>query len=351
MRHALTYDDINLVPAYSTVRSRSDVSLVTKLSRNYKIGIPVIASPMDTVCDSNMAKVLYKYGAIGCIHRFNSIEDQGLEVERVRTYIGNSLVLDNTDNFSLYKINTHFPLMAAIGATGDYLERAQHLVQMGATVLLIDVAHGHHEHVVTALTELKKILPKHVDIIAGNVVTNEAARLLANNGVDGIRVGVGGGSMCTTRLKTGFGVPNVTALHDCNLFSDVPMIADGGIRYPGDIAKALAVGASSVMLGSMLAGTEEAPGDIILKPTGLYKRYRGSASLEMKSSHGLSQRHVEGESTVIPYKGSVSIILEDIIDSLKSAFSYAGATNIDEYKPELVVVTGAGVMEAKPHLL
>jgi len=188
-------------------------------------------------------------------------------------------------------------------------------------------------------------------MIAGIVATAEAAEELEFWGADAIRVGIGGGSLCTTRIKTGFGVPNVTSLLETSNVVDVPVIACGGIRSSGDIAKALAVGASSVILGSLLAGTKEAPGAMIEKPQGLYKRYRGAASLETKSIHGQNTRNVEGESTVVPFKGKAKFIVDGLVDGLRSALSYAGATNIEEFTPSYVIVTNAGVAEARPHLL
>ena len=166
--------------------------------------------------------------------------------------------------------------------------------------------------------------------------------------IDGIVVH---NSLCTTRIKTGFGVPNVTSLLDCANKVSVPIIACGGIRTSGDIAKALAVGADSVILGSLLAGTKEAPGAIIEKNGALYKRYRGAASLETKSIHGQATRNVEGESTIVPFKGGVKFVVEGLLDGLRSALSYAGANNLVEYAPDYVVVTNAGIAEARPHLL
>ena len=160
---------------------------------------------------------------------------------------------------------------------------------------------------------------QNVDIIAGNIATAEAAELLQTYGAHGLRVGIGGGSLCTTRIKTGFGVPNVTSLEDIAKVTNVPIMADGGLRTSGDISKALAVGADCVMLGSLLAGTDESPGKILETPKGLYKRYRGSASLETKVSHGQAARNVEGESTTIPYKGGVKFIINGLLDGVKSA--------------------------------
>ena len=158
-------------------------------------------------------------------------------------------------------------------------------------------------------------------------------------------------SLCTTRIKTGFGVPNVSSIADCSSVTQLPIIADGGIRNSGDIAKAFAIGADSVMLGSLLAGTKEAPGQILETPNGLYKRYRGAASLETKSVHGQATRNVEGESTTVPFKGGVSFVIAGLLDGIRSALSYAGAANLSEFNPEFVMITDAGRQEARPHLL
>jgi IMP dehydrogenase len=334
---AYTYDDIQLIPKYSEIESRSKIDLTTKLTTNYSIGVPFIASPMDTVCESEMAIAMMDLGGVGCIHRFMNIEEQSQEVNKVHIHT--------------FKYMAGIPVMAAIGANGDYLERAQELTKAGANVILIDVAHGHHKFVKDAIENLKKHLPSHVDIVAGNVATTEAAIDLEHWGADAIRVGIGGGSLCTTRIKTGFGVPNVTSLYDCSMVVSIPVIACGGIRTSGDIAKALAMGAQSVILGSLLAGTTEAPGAIVQKSNGLYKRYRGAASLETKTVHGQVQRNVEGESTIVPFKGGAKFVIEGLLDGLRSALSYAGAESIENFKPNFCVVTNAGIAEAKPHLL
>lgn len=334
-KQALTYDDIQLVPKYSEIGSRSTIDLSTQLSTNYSIRVPIVASCMDTVCESEMAIAMMEMGGVGCIHRFMTIEEQSNEVAKVK--------LQTTSDTT--------PVMAAIGANGDFLERATDLVRHGANVILIDVAHGHHTFVRDALYLLKTNLPSHVDVIAGNIATADGARDLVIWGADGLRVGIGGGSLCTTRVKTGFGVPNVTSLLDTTENANVPIMADGGIRTSGDIAKALAIGASSVMVGSLLAATKEAPGAVIEKSNGLYKRYRGAASLETKITHNQAARNVEGESTIVPFKGGVKFIMEGLLDGLRSALSYAGANNITEFYPDWVVVSSAGVAEARPHLI
>ena len=344
---ALTYDDITLVPQYSEIESRQNIDLTTQFTTNYKIRVPLIASPMDTVCDSEMAIAMAQLGGVGIIHRFMTIEEQAREVKK--TVLAVPMFADGTKHGDM---EWRVPFAAAIGANGDYLERAQELVKNGANVILIDVAHGYHKFVKDALKNLKQSLPSHVDIIAGNVATYKAARDLTEWGADALRVGIGGGSLCTTRVKTGFGVPNVSSLSDCASATSLPIIACGGIRNSGDIAKALAVGANSVILGSLIAGTKEAPGQIIEKSGGaLYKRYRGAASLETKSIHGQAVRNVEGESTVVPFKGGVKFVVEGLLDGVRSALSYAGANMLSEFSPEAVIVTNAGVREAQPHLL
>lgn len=328
----LTYDDIQLVPSYSEVSSRKEISLKTMVSTRYSIDIPIVASPMDTICEYQMAEKLMFLGGVGCVHRFMSIQEQ------------KNIISKLSQNKSL------LPIMAAVGANGDYLERAVELITAGVNIILIDVAHGHHKNVKEAIEKIKRLDPN-VDVIAGNIATAQAAKDLQEWGADGLRVGIGGGSLCTTRMKTGFGVPNVTCLQEITSVANVPVMADGGIRNSSDIAKALALGASSVMLGSLISGTEESPGQIIEKPNGLYKRYRGSASLETKVAHGQEARNVEGESTIIPYKGGVKFIIEGLLDGVRSALSYGGAHNLSEFFPKIIQITNSGIIEAKPHLL
>jgi len=354
---ALTYDDIQLVPAFSNIKSRTNIKLHTLLSRRYGLLNPIVASPMDTVCEFEMAYKMAGLGGVGCIHRFMSTIHQCDIVERLHYSIyGEGFGGTIAESWGVMYDDWHaemklVPIMAAIGVQSEDKKRAKALVESGANVLLIDVAHGDHQNVIDMIEWCKGNLPKHVDIIAGNIATQEAADRLIDAGADGLRVGIGGGSLCTTRIKTGFGVPNVTSLEEVLKVAEVPVMADGGIRTSGDISKALAIGASNVMLGSLLAGTDESPGKILEKPNGLYKRYRGSASLETKTVHGQAARNVEGESTVIPYKGGVKFIINGLLDGVKSALSYAGADTIDTFIPQYVVVTNAGQNEAKPHLL
>jgi IMP dehydrogenase len=342
MKYAYTFDDIQITPVYSEIESRSQCELITKFTKRYVIGTPLVSSPMDTVTDSKMALSIASYGGVGIIHRFMKIDEQVKHVLKVKEQ--EKLV------------------SAAIGATGDYQERATALANAGAIVLLIDVAHGNTKQVKDAIKWCKENLPEYVDMIAGNVSTREGARNLAEWGSDAIRIGIGGGSVCSTRIRTGIGIPQVTAIVESirgvELSGiDVPIIADGGIRMPGDVAKALSLGADSVMIGSLFAGTRESPGEI--QRTGswpneqLFKKYRGAASFETKRTHGLEEKNVEGESKLIPYKGKVERIINDIKDGVRSSMSYVNARTIEEFRSnsEHVLITQNGLIEAKPHLL
>ena len=403
MRKTLTYDDVNIVPKYSELESRDDVDLTTRFTKNTILTIPIVASPMDTVTELDMAKEMMDWGGVGVIHRFQSIEkharmmkslhyewdryfepipgitdgtERTLEKEwqewwdssirhwnspptksdwddlKERFYFADSMIHDE-------KIWSKRPLCAAIGVTGDYFERAQELVKNGCNVLFIDIAHGHHVLLKKVIKELKNEFGTNVEVIGGSIATKEATKDLCEWGVDGLRVGIGNGSLCETRIRTGVGLPQVSVLFDVCSVADnygVPCVADGGIRYVGDISKAIGAGADTVMLGSLLAGTKETPGDT--HKVGewpnekLYKKYRGSASLDSKSDRGESN-NVEGNSKIIPYKGKVKRIISDIRDGLSSAFSYVGASNVLDFqsKCEFVRVTQAGTIEAKPHLL
>ena len=356
MDYSLTYDDIQLVPQYSNIPSRTKINLNTLVSRRYGLINPIVASPMDTVCGLDMAFKIFLLGGVGCIHRFNSIEEQSKIVKELYHKIYGEGFGGPFEDWGVmldtwHSEISHVPIMAAIGVSESDKQRAESLVESGCNILLIDVAHGHHENVRKMIEWCKENLDDNVDIIAGNIATKEAAQDLESWGADGLRVGIGGGSLCTTRVKTGFGVPNVSCLEDVISVAKTPVMADGGIRSSGDISKALSLGASSVMLGSLIAGTDEAPGHILETTKGLYKRYRGSASLETKVANGQQTRNVEGESTTIPYKGGVRFIVNGLLDGVKSALSYGGASSLKEFRPPYVVVTNSGINEAKPHLL
>jgi len=381
MRRALTYDDVNIVPKYSELESRNDVDLTSRLTKNIELNVPLISSPMDTITEYEMAYMMWNHGGVGFIHRFMEIETQAKMVSELKSEIESSWVgtkhlyenldeeIENTNSKVQIRILESMkgtkawfensPLGAAIGVTGDYLERAQELVSSGCNVILLDIAHGHHKLVKEGLRRLKNEVNGKFEIIAGCVATALGAKDLCEWGADGLRVGIGNGSLCETRIRTGVGIPQVTALLDCVTAADTyncPTIADGGVRYIGDVCKGLACGADSVMLGSLLSGTKETPGDI--SKVGkwpneqLFKKYRGSASFDSKIDRGESE-NVEGNSRLIPYKGKVRRIMGDIKEGIKSSCSYVGATNLDEFRSlaEFIKVTEAGQVEAKAHLL
>ena len=348
MKRALTYDDVNIVPKYSELESRGDVKLNTRFTKNTEITIPIVASPMDTVTELDMAREMMELGGVGIVHRFMSIEKQAKMINELCYMPGTEHII----------VNKASPRCAAVGVTGDYLERSQELFNNGCNVLLIDVAHGHHKLVGEAIEEIKTRLEQ-IEVIAGSVATGEATKYLCEKGADAIRVGIGNGSLCETRIRTGVGIPQVSALLECVAIADtysVPVIADGGIRNVGDVCKGLACGADTIMLGSLLSGTKESPGEI--EKVGkwpneqLYKKYIGSASLDSKKSRG-DKKNVEGNHKVIPYKGKVKRIINDIREGLRSSFSYVGANNLSEFhsKVELIQVTRAGNIEGQPHLL
>ena len=289
---------------------------------------------MDTVTEVSMASAVGMSGGLGILHRYNTIEAQC------------QMALELWD----------LPcLAAAIGVTGDYLERATQLARSGVRVICIDVAHGHHFLMERAIKTIRDTLDASVHIMAGNVATQEGYEALADWGADSVRCNVGGGSICSTRIQTGHGMPGLQTIFDCARSDrDVRIIADGGIRSSGDIVKALAAGADFVMLGSMLAGTEQSPGFVIEDTSGLqYKIYRGMASKEAQVNWRGKYSSNEGISTRIPYKGSVEDVLRDLKNGITSGFSYTGARNIEELwgKAEFVRQTNAGLGESKTHIL
>jgi IMP dehydrogenase len=355
IKTAYTYDDIQLIPRFSEIQSRSHVNLKTRFTRNFNIMIPFIASPMDTICGYDMAVKLLSMGGVGCIHRFMSVEEQCKIVKDIQTFL-----YQNKEE--LYPIwgDEKKPILAAVGVGNDERIRVEELISAGCNVILIDVAHGHHINVKNMIGWIKKIYP-HIDVIGATIATYEAAKDMIGWGADALRICLGNGSLCSTRIHTGFGIPSVTSIEDCveaqieaeSEYGLIPIIADGGIRTSGDIAKAIAVGAECVMLGSLLAGTVETPGPIIERGNQLYKRYRGSASLETKTTHGMEGRNVEGESTIVPFKGGVKFTIMKLQDGLRSALSYSGVDTIHDFQSvtDYVIVTNAGITEAKPHLL
>ena len=330
MRKGLAFDDVLLSPRYSEIISRKNIDISSRLDDTVILELPIISAPMDTVTESHMAHAMCRHGGMGVIHRYNTIEEQIEIIKKVGCLKA-----------------------AAVGVTGDYIERAQALVEAGCTVLCLDVAHGHHILVKEALHELRNVIGLSVHLMAGNIATVEAFNDLSDWGADSIRVGVGGGSICSTRIQTGHGVPTLQSVIDC-AYSDrkAKLIADGGIKNSGDMVKALAAGADFVMLGSLLAGTIEAPGNYFLKDGQQYKTYRGMASVEAQIDWRGHTASVEGVSHAVPTKGSVAKVLEQLDNGIRSGLSYSGAADLIELYNKAVFIkqSSAGQFESNTHV-
>ncbi len=470
LREGLTFDDVLLVPKYSEIASRGLVDTSSSLTKRLTLKVPIVSANMDTVTESKMAIEMARFGAVGVIHRFLSIESQAAEVEKVKrsesfvierpvtisrgATLGEAvekmkvhgissllvasdlnklegiltqkdlmfqelskkvedvmtkstelivapentsieaakLILKNNKIEKLPLIEKDFVLKglitakdivkkesfpnasqdlkgrlivgAAVGVADDCMQRAEALVGAGADFLVLDIAHGHSKHAIEALKNLKSSF--NAEVIAGNVATAKGTQDLIDAGADAVKVGIGNGAVCTTRIVTGCGVPQITALHDCVEIArefNVPIVADGGIRYSGDIVKALAAGASTVMLGSILAGTEESPGRILKKGHNQFKVYRGMASLsaaitrkninnkQSQQSMNFNNIIAEGVETLVPFKGSAIDILKQMHGGLRSGMSYCNAMAVTELpaKAEFIKITNSGLIESHPH--
>ena len=471
IRDGLTFDDVLLVPKRSSIATRSQTNLQTRLSKNISLNIPIISANMDTVTESTMAVAMAREGGIGIIHRFLTISEQVNEVLKVKrsgsvmienpyfirpnqtvkeaiNYMrekevsgllvtepdsklvgiltrrdimfesegGTKLVKDvmtsdvvtaklgigiseakeilrknrveklplvdekghvrglitskdiiNTDNYpAASKDKKGRPLVgAAVGVKGDFMERTEALLDAGADVIVVDIAHGHSDNALNTVRLIKKAFPN-CELIAGNVATALGTEDLIKAGVDAVKVGVGSGSICITRVITGSGVPQLTAVLDCAKVGkklDVPIISDGGIRNSGDATKALAAGASTVMVGGILGGTDESPGSPVMKNGKKFKIYRGMASfyasLGRKSketgsvsiSEDLNDYVAEGVEAMVPYKGSVTDIIKQLTGGIRSGLSYCGANNILQMQEnaEFIKMSQAGFVESQPH--
>ena len=337
---ALSYDDVLLRPLYSDISSRSEVNLTFNLSHGIEMRLPVFAAPMDTIMSPSMAAAVYQAGGIGILHRYCTPEEQ---VEAV------------TETFKLmpHRARESTVVFAAVGITGDYFKRANMLVKAGCRGLCVDVAHGHHVNVVDAIRCLRKVLPN-THIMAGTVATRAGFDALADAGAYSIRVGVGGGSICSTRIQTGHGVPTFQSIQECSRSDrDALLIADGGIKNSGDMVKALAAGADAVMIGSMLAGTNEAPGDVIHDASGQPRKvYRGMASIEAQREWRGRYSSNEGVSRTVLLKGAAAGVLFEIDKGLRSGLSYSGCRSVLELqaKAQFIIQTSAGRAESSTHI-
>ena len=359
----LTFDDVLLLPGYSDF-TRNQIDLSTKLSRNIKLSIPLVSAPMDTVTESKLAIALAKLGGIGIIHRNLSIADQAKEVARVK--------------------KEKLLIGAAVGSGKNYQDRVKALAAAGADVIVVDSAHGFAKPIIDATSYIKKHYPK-IDVISGNIATADGAKALIKAGADGLRVGMGPGAICTTRIISGMGVPQITALSEvCKIAKKekIPVIADGGIKFSGDMVKALAVGAETVMMGSFFASTIESPGEVLMLSKEQvpqrflsifdkgavkfsFKEYRGMGSkgamekgAKIKSEdefHGKDYKDrkliAEGVEGLVPVKGRVDDLVSQAIGGIKSGMYYAGAKSIKELwkKAKFIQITQASLTESHPH--
>ena len=359
-KKGLTFDDVLLIPAESHVLP-NEVDLSTQLADNIKLNIPLISAGMDTVTEGAMAIAMALQGGLGVVHKNMSIQAQASEVANVK-----SVVVPGNATKAAVDDQNRLLCAAAVGVTSDTFERAEALLEAGADAIVIDTAHGHSAGVLRKIKEFREHFPKQT-LIAGNVATGDATRALFDAGVDVVKVGIGPGSICTTRIVAGVGVPQITAIYDAASAAreyHKPIIADGGIKYSGDVVKALAAGGNAVMLGSMLSGTTEAPGDIFEENGKKFKRYRGMGSVgAMAQAHGSSDRYFqggvneanklvpEGVEARVEYKGDVSDVVFQIDGGLRSGMGYCGAANIPELieKAQFVQITNAGLRESHPH--
>lgn len=359
-KKGLTFDDVLLIPAESHVLP-NEVDLSTQIAKNLKLKVPFISAGMDTVTESSMAIAMALQGGMGVIHKNMSIQAQAGEVANVKSVVLNSMM-----SHAAVDDQNRLLVAAAVGVTSDTFERAEALFKAGADAIVIDTAHGHSAGVLRKIAEIRDHFPNET-LIAGNVATGEGTRALFEAGVDVVKVGIGPGSICTTRVVAGVGVPQITAIYDAASVAHgfgKAIIADGGIKYSGDIVKALAAGGNAVMLGSMLSGTTEAPGEVYEDNGKKYKSYRGMGSVgAMAQSHGSSDRYFQGgvneANKLVPegiearveYKGDVSDVIFQMVGGLRSGMGYVGAGDIQTLinQAQFVQITNAGLRESHPH--
>jgi IMP dehydrogenase len=343
IKEALTFDDVLLLPRYSSIVP-ANTNITTNLSNSINLKIPFISSAMDTVTESNMAIAMAKNGGIGIIHRNLNIKKQCNEIKKVK--------------------KIRMKVGAAIGTSKKEIIRAKNLIDSGSDMIVIDTAHGHSKNVLITLNKLKKFSSK-ITICVGNIATGEAAKLLYNSGADILKVGIGPGSICTTRMVAGIGVPQITALLNVKKAmkkKKIKIISDGGIKFSGDIIKAIAAGADAIMMGSIFAGTKESPGKTFKLKNKLYKLYRGMGSIGAMSS-GSSERYFqknqkdkskfvpEGVESRVLYKGEVSKIIYQMQGGLRSSMGYIGAQTLKDVikKSKFIKITKAGFYESMVH--
>ena len=343
IKESLTFDDVTLVPQYSSVLP-NQTSTKTELSKNLKLNIPLLSSAMDTVTESKMAIAMARSGGLGIIHKNLNPKNQALQVKKIK--------------------KKNFFVGAAVGTNEEDIDRVYKLLESKVDLIVVDTAHGHTKKVLTIIKKIKQI-SKNSIVCAGNIATGKAAKFLADSGADIVKVGIGPGSICTTRLVTGIGVPQLSAVLDVKKALKnykTKIISDGGIKFSGDIAKALAAGANAVMVGSLFAGTTESPGKIFKHKGKLYKNFRGMGSAGamsagsadryfQKKNKNISKYVAEGVEGIVQFKGPVNKIIYQLIGGLKSSMGYMGSKTIKDLqkKSEFVKITKAGFYESTVH--
>lgn len=334
---SLTYDDVSLLPnQISEVEHRSECDTSVEFC-GLKLSVPIIASPMNTVCGGRMAKALAELGALGIIHRFNTPEEQ-------------------VDEFKESNLNGSGFKSAAIGINASTeVDRLKKLCDYGVKIICIDIANGGSRMIEKFFSQVRPVIEEYnLKIIAGNVASSETTKFLIGLGVDAIRVGIGNGAMCSTSIKSGIGIGQVDAIVRAlrakdELRSSVKIIADGGINTPGAMCKAIALGCDAVMFGRVLAGTDEAPGEVLKYSNQRWKKYCGSASFAVKQDN---KNYIEGEESLVPYKGSVAKLIKEYREGLQSSMSYLNSRDISEYqrKATFVKLTSHSFLERKPQV-
>ncbi|WNY65386.1 IMP dehydrogenase [Borreliella carolinensis] len=381
IKEALTFDDVSLIPRKSSVLP-SEVSLKTQLTKNISLNIPFLSSAMDTVTESQMAIAIAKEGGIGIIHKNMSIEDQKKEIEKVKTYQFQKTIntkrdtneqeseicknAEHKEDFpnACKDLNSRLRVGAAVSIDIDTIERVEELVKAHVDILVIDSAHGHSTRIIELVKTIKNKYPN-LDLIAGNIVTKEAALDLISAGADCLKVGIGPGSICTTRIVAGVGVPQITAI--CDVYevcknTNICIIADGGIRFSGDVVKAIAAGADSAMIGNLFAGAKESPSEEIIYNGKKFKSYvgmgsisamkRGSKSRYFQLENNEPKKLVpEGIEGMVSYSGKLKDILTQLKGGLMSGMGYLGATTISDLKinSKFVKISHSALKESHPH--
>ena len=359
-KKGFTFDDVLLIPAESHVLP-NEVDLGVDLTDKIHLNLPFLSAGMDTVTESSMAIAMALQGGMGVIHKNMTSAAQAAEVANVK-----GVELGGNFDKAAVAADNRLLVAAAVGVTSDTFDRASALLDAGVDAIVIDTAHGHSAGVLRKIAEIREHFPE-ATLIAGNIATAEGTRALYEAGVDVVKVGIGPGSICTTRVVAGVGVPQLTAIYDSASVAreyGKTIIADGGIKYSGDIVKALAAGGNAVMLGSMFSGTTEAPGEVFEDAGKKYKSYRGMGSVAaMSQSHGSSDRYFQGgvneANKLVPegiearveYKGDVSDIIFQLVGGLRSGMGYTGAGTVKDLieKAQFVQISGAGLIESHPH--